>query len=39
MRNAKFIENVGPSGSENLNEVTFEEEYVNIPSTVTIDSD
>ncbi|KAF7822057.1 Retrovirus-related Pol polyprotein from transposon TNT 1-94 [Senna tora] len=38
-RNAKFIEDVGPSGSGNPREVTFEEEYVTIPSTVTIDID
>ncbi|KAF7833356.1 Retrovirus-related Pol polyprotein from transposon TNT 1-94 [Senna tora] len=38
-RNAKFIEDVGPSGSGNPREVTFEEEYVTIPSTVTVDID
>ncbi|KAF7835913.1 Retrovirus-related Pol polyprotein from transposon TNT 1-94 [Senna tora] len=38
-RNAKFIEDVGPSGSGNPREVTFEEEYLTIPSTVTVDID
>ncbi|KAF7827012.1 Retrovirus-related Pol polyprotein from transposon TNT 1-94 [Senna tora] len=38
-RNAKFIEDVGPSRSGNPREVTFEEEYVTIPSTVTVDID
>ncbi|KAF7838838.1 Retrovirus-related Pol polyprotein from transposon TNT 1-94 [Senna tora] len=38
-RNAKFIEDVGPSGSGNPREVTFEEEYVTIPSTVTVNID
>ncbi|KAF7843871.1 Retrovirus-related Pol polyprotein from transposon TNT 1-94 [Senna tora] len=36
---AKFIDDVGPSGSGNRIEVTFEEEYVTIPSTVTVDID
>ncbi|KAF7811539.1 Retrovirus-related Pol polyprotein from transposon TNT 1-94 [Senna tora] len=38
-KNVKFIEDVGPSGSGNPREVTFEEEYVTIPSTVTVDID
>lgn len=38
-RNAKFIDDVGLSGSEHPREFVFEEEYENIPTTITTASD